>query len=231
MTDGHDAIDELLAAYVLRSLSGADAAEADRLLAEHVPACAACKQTLDAFQSVVGELGLAPAPVEPPETLLPRLHRDLEPRARRWNQGRLVAVAASVLLVVGLGGVALTQAFGGSDRALDEADLLSALEFATRDDARSDSLGPATEVSAPGVEEFYIYSTDCPPPPPGWVYGVWLVSATESRYVGDFVPNAEGQFVVRIDADPTSWDGVLVTVEPEGGEPTAPGETAWAAAG
>ena len=231
MTDGHDAIDELLAGYVLRSLSGADATEADRLLAEHVPACAACKQTLDAFQSVVGELGLEPAPVEPPETLLPRLRRELEPRARRWNQGRLVAVAASVLLIVGLGGVALTQAFDGSDSALVPADLMSALDFATRADARSEDIGPATEVSAPGVEEFYLYSTDCPQPPSGWVYRVWLVSATESRYVTYFVPNAQGQFVVRIAADPSAWDRVLVTVEPEGAEPSAPGEPAWAAAG
>ena len=37
MTPDHDAIDELLAGYVLQALSGPDAADADRLLAEHVP--------------------------------------------------------------------------------------------------------------------------------------------------------------------------------------------------
>ena len=65
MTDDHEGIEELLAGYVLRSLSGADAAEADRLLSDHVPGCATCRQTLDDFQRLSADLGVAAAPMAP----------------------------------------------------------------------------------------------------------------------------------------------------------------------
>jgi hypothetical protein len=229
VSDSHDAIDELLAAYVLRSLSGEDAAQADRLLTEHVPFCVACKQTLDSFQRVAGDMGLEAPPVAPPDTLLPALHRDMEPRSRRRNPARIVAVAASVLLVVGLGGVAATQLAGGGE-TLQVGDLTDALAFATRADARSDNIGPAREISAPGAEEFYLYSTDCPVLPEGYEYRVWIVSSTETRYLGDFVPDANGDFVLHIRMDPTPWDHVLVTREPADAQPSSPGPEAWAAA-
>ena len=41
LTETHEAIEELLAGYVLRSLSGEDAARADHLLSDHVPQCPA----------------------------------------------------------------------------------------------------------------------------------------------------------------------------------------------
>jgi len=62
----HDATDELLAGYVLGSLSGEDAVEVDRLLAEHVPDCDRCRATLDAFQGLTGEIGLSASPAPPP---------------------------------------------------------------------------------------------------------------------------------------------------------------------
>jgi hypothetical protein len=232
VSDSHDAIDELLAAYVLRSLSGEDAVEADRLLTAHVPLCAACKQTLDAFQRVAGEIGLGAAAVQPPDTLLPALHRDMEARPRRRNTTRIIAVAASVVLVVGLGGVAATELLGDGRRTgtLAVGDLTDALAFATRTDARSDDIGPAREISAPGAQEFYLYSTDCPVPPDGYEYRVWLVSATETRYLGAFLPDANGDFVLHVGVDPTPWDQVLVTREPVEAEPSSPGPEAWPAA-
>jgi len=229
LSERHDAIDELLAGYVLRSLSGADAAEADRLLTEHVPVCAACKQTLDAFQSVAGEVGLDARPAAPPDTLLAALHRDMEPGARRRNPARLAVVAASVLLVVGIGGAVASQVLDESSSPA-VADLTEALAFASRDDARSEQIGPAHEVSAPGAEEFYLYSTDCPPPPDGYEYRVWLVSPNETRFVGDFVPNADGDFVLHIAVDPTPWNELLVTVEEAEAAPSSPGPEAWGAA-
>ena len=102
MTDDHDVIEELLAGYVLRGLSGTDAAEADRLLSEHVPDCTTCRDTLDDLQRLTADLGLAATPVAPPETLLPRLHRELEPQAPRRRPMQLFAVAAGVVAVVGL---------------------------------------------------------------------------------------------------------------------------------
>ena len=72
MTETHEAIEELLAGYVLRSLSGEDAARADHLLSEHVPHCPACRDSLAVFQGVTADLALEVAPVRPPDTLLPR---------------------------------------------------------------------------------------------------------------------------------------------------------------
>ena len=111
MSTDHDRIQELLAGYALRALSGEDAAEADHVLDEHVPACEDCRATLAAFDGVTADLALATDPVSPPELLLARLHRDMEPRRspRAWQAGRIVAVAASVVLIVGVTGLALTR--------------------------------------------------------------------------------------------------------------------------
>ena len=81
MTETHESIEELLAGYVLRSLSGEDAARVDRLLSDHVPLCPACRDTLAVFQGVTADLALEPRRMTPPDTLLPSLHRDLGVRA------------------------------------------------------------------------------------------------------------------------------------------------------
>ena len=66
----HEAIDELLAGYVLRSLTGEDAEAADRLLTDHVPECTDCRATLDAFQGLTGDIALVAAPVPVPASLI-----------------------------------------------------------------------------------------------------------------------------------------------------------------
>ncbi|MGZ4148446.1 MAG: hypothetical protein ACXVQJ_00250, partial [Actinomycetota bacterium] len=158
MSEHHEAIDELLAGYVLRSLSGPDAEEADRLLTEHVPGCAACRATLDAFGSVAADLALQTSSVPPPETLLPRLHREMEPRRadRRWSRGRLIAVAASVVLVVGIGGAAVTQL--GGQNTVAPADLANVVNMLANGGHATDlGQGNAQQISAPGVPKVYLY--------------------------------------------------------------------------
>ena len=100
MTDSHETIEELLAGYVLRSLSGADAVRADHLLSDHVPSCPACRDSLAVFQGVTADLALAARPLDPPETLLPRLHRDLGSQGPRRRPAAIFAAAASVVAVV-----------------------------------------------------------------------------------------------------------------------------------
>ena len=229
MTEDHARIEELLAGYALDGLTGEDAADAERLLDDHVPGCVTCRSTLEAFTAVRGELGLLADPVAPPETLLPRLHRELEPRAPRRNTARLTAVAASVALVVGLGGIGLTRldTNGATLTQLSAADIGQALELADRDDATTTDIGPATEVSAPGIDHFYVYSDDVPAPSPGDVYRLWLVRGDEAQYVGDFLPAPDGTVVLRVNVDPDGWDRVLVTAEPAGTTPSTPGSPAW----
>lgn len=233
--DDHERIEELLAGYAVRALSGEDAAEADRLLSEHVPGCDRCRATLLAFTDTAADLGLTVTPRNPPETLLPRLHRELEPRGRR-PLGRWTGVAAGVAVVV-VAGLALSQGM----RALNlqqQYDLVNeVLAYIQRTGATSDRLeesetsgsAPMSEVSAPDAGHFYLLGTDVPPPPPGTVYGIWLSDGVESVFAGEF-PWGPGVRVVKVPFDRSRFDRVLVTLEEVAPAPTTPGPPVWEAA-
>ena len=230
MTNDHEAIDELLAGYVLRSLSGEDAAEADHLLSDHVPTCAACRDTLAAFQDLSADLALDAAPLTPPETLLPRLHRELEPPASRRRPVQIFAVAASVVAVVGLAGLAVTQGLRASDANSRAEDFRSAAQMALRPDSNQVPVGPVNELTAPGVEEFYVMGDNCPQPPEGSVYRVWIVAGGQPTFVTDFLPE-DGQVFLSIPFDPSRYDDLWISVEPAGSEPTTPTDVEWQASG
>lgn len=224
MTD-HERIDELLAGYVLRSLEGPDAAEADRVLAEHLPRCPRCQTTLLELQEVASELALAAPPIEPPETLLPRLLRELEPRERR-RPVAMLAVAASVVAVIGLTGTWLQGRFADESGTRRDA-LANILDFAREHDAQMVPVGNVTEVSAPNVREMYLYGDSVPQPPDGSVYGVWLVVEGAPRFAGTFVPDG-GWVYLRVTFE-AHYDGLMITLEPEGSRPTTPGQVVWQA--
>ena len=228
MTNDHEAIDELLAGYVLRSLSGEDAAEADHLLSDHVPTCAACRDTLAAFQDLSADLALDATPLTPPETLLPRLHRELEPPASRRRPVQIFAVAASVVAVVGLAGLAVTQGLRASDANSRAEDFRSAAQMALRPDSNQVPVGPVNELTAPGVEEFYVMGDNCPQPPEGSVYRVWIVSGDQPTFVTDFLPE-DGQVFLSIPFDPSRYDDLWISVEPAGSDPTTPTDVEWQA--
>jgi anti-sigma-K factor RskA len=230
VTNDHEAIDELLAGYVLRSLSGEDAAEADHLLSDHVPTCAACRDTLAAFQDLSADLALDATPLVPPETLLPRLHRELEPPASRRRPVQIFAVAASVVAVVGLAGLAVTQGLRASDANSRAEDFRSAAQMALRPDSNQVPVGPVNELTAPGVEEFYVMGDNCPQPPEGSVYRVWIVAGGQPTFVTDFLPE-DGQVFLSIPFDPSRYDDLWISVEPAGSEPTTPTDVEWQASG
>jgi hypothetical protein len=230
VTQDHEGIDELLAAYVLRSLSGPDADEADRLLSEHVPACAVCRSTLGDFQAVVGDLTLGAGPLEPPDTLLPRLHREMGRPARRRRPVSMMAAAASIVAVVGLAGLTVTQGVRAS-HAQQRNDLFEgALQLASRPDASQVTLGgadggsaPVTEIRAPGVEVVYLVGHDIPEPAPGTVYRVWLGSGTSYTYVDEFLPEP-GVTLLRVQFTGGEFDRIVITEEPEAAPPTQPSD-------
>ncbi len=224
----HEAAEELLAGYALGSLSGTDAAAVDHLLLEHVPACARCRQTLDAFTVVSADLGLVPAPVEPPDTLLPALRRELEPPHRRRTAG-LVAVAASVVAVVGLAGLGIQGTRMSNQRARNST-IAAALDVARQPDANLVSVGPASEISKPGSDTIYIYGRSVPQPHPGNVYRVYLVADGQPTYAGEFVPEG-GEVILEIRFPADTFDDIWITEELEGTQvqPSA-GEALWRAA-
>jgi hypothetical protein len=233
----HDRIDELMSGYALRSLSGEDATEADRLLSQHVPGCARCKETLLALSDTVADLAFAADPIAAPETLLPRLHRELEPRVVRPAVGSWAGVAAGVAVFLIAGGLAVSQGLRAGDLQEQNALLQQALRYSQRPDADSARLvgadapdpAPVSEITAPDVDHFFLMGSDMPPTPAGSVYGIWLSDGVESVFAGTFFPSP-GVTVVQVPFDRSRFDRVLITLEVEGTVPTQPGEALWEAA-
>lgn len=226
MIDNHERIEELLAGYVLRSLSGADAAEADLLLSDHVPGCRRCRESLDDFQRLSADLAFAAEPMAPPETLLPRLHHELEPQAPKRRPMQLFAVAAGVVAVVGLAGLTVSQSIRATNADVRADDLANAVGFATRDDARMVEVGPVQGISAPGENHFYVMGENVPSPPAGAVYRVWLVSGDAPKFVGDFLPEA-GDVFLSIPFDPSRYDDLWISIEPSDAPTGEPSSAEW----
>jgi hypothetical protein len=233
VSETHESIEELLAGYVLRSLSGEDAARADHLLSDHVPLCPACRDSLAMFQAVSADLALDAAPATPPDTLLPSLHRDLGVQSRRRRPVAVFAVAASVVAAVGFAGLAVTQSLRVNDTRSRFDDIASALDLArqpetsmVRVDSNDADMEDITEISNPGVERFFLVGDDVPMPPDGSVYRVWLLSGTQATFAVEFVPVA-GYTVVPVEFDPGRYDGLLISVEPAGSVPDTPEDAIW----
>jgi hypothetical protein len=221
----HERIDELLAGYVLRSLSGPDEAEADRLLADHVPRCGRCRSELADLREVASDLALSAPPIEAPETLLPRLVRQLEPRQQRRHPRTRLALAASVVAVFGLAGTWMQGQIAETGTRRDA--LATILAFARDHDAQMEPVGRVTRVAAPDVRHMYLYGEHVPSPPDGTVYGVWLVTDGTPRLAGTFVPDG-GWVYLRVTFDAAA-DELWITLEPEDADPTVPGRVLWRA--
>ncbi len=240
MTEDHDQIEELLAGYALLALSGEDAARADRLLTEHVPGCPRCRRTLADYRSLAGELALTAPPVEPPETTIVRLHRaidDVPLSGGRPRRGTLVALAASVVALVAMGG--LTLVLGGR---LNEAQTQTGTALEIVSAMRSPGAQPVhvepqgdlppesgiVEVSAPDVRRLYLAADACPEPAPGRGYQLWLGSQDSWTAVGELFWPDDGVLLLEVVVDVSRYDEIWITEEAVGtvpGEPNADGRT------
>jgi anti-sigma-K factor RskA len=234
LIEDHERIDELLAGYVLLSLSGEDAAEADRLLVEHVPSCARCRATLAELQTVAADLALAAPPVEPPETLLPRLHRamdDVPLAGRRPRRGALIAVAASAVALVAMGGLSLvlgSRLSTAQTRTGTALEILSAMRspgaqpvnVAPQDETPPDS--GMVEVSAPDVRRLYVAAEFCPEPAPDHAYQLWLGSDGDWTAVGEMFRPEDGVVLLELEVDVARYDEIWITEEAIGPPPSEP---------
>jgi hypothetical protein len=238
VTDGaqedHERIEELLAGYALLSLSGEDAAEADRILTDHVPSCPTCRRTLSSFQDLSGEVALAADPTSPPDLVLTRIHRGIDevPLAGGPSRrGAFVALAASVVALVAMGGLSFTMATRAS-QAEDQRSLAIELVSLMRSPGVSpvdvdpqpgtpssaDFLG----VPAPDVRRFYLYADVCPEPRSGYAYQLWLGEDGSFAPFGRmFVPSG-GSVLIGLTVDVARYDEIRITEEVAGSPPATP---------
>jgi len=234
----HEAIDQLLAAHVLRSLDGEDEREAERLLADHVPGCHRCRRILAEFQSLADELALAVSPADPPRLLLPRLREELRPGVpvgrpalRRGVGSWLTAAAAIALIGLTAWNAVLNNRLGdATDR---QADLARVTRLMAQPDAKKVPLqgnrAPSTVLLGYREAEVALFGTDVRPPAPGSVYRLWLGDRESFRHVVDFTPE-DGLVIVLLEFDPRQFDRILVTEESTDDPGSAPaGPLRWSA--
>lgn len=230
----HERIEELLAGYALMSLSGEDAAEADRLLADHVPTCLTCRRTLSDFQDLSGELALAEAPVPPPDLVLARIHRGIDevPLAGGPSRRRgVIALAASVAALVALGGLSFTmagRAFEAEDQRSLAIELLALMRSPGVSPVNVDPQGATPSASgfvgvpAPDVRRFYLVADVCPEPRPGYAYQIWLGDDGSFTPVGEMFAPTGGSVLIRLTVDVARYDEVWITEEVAGTPPATP---------
>jgi hypothetical protein len=233
----HDRIDELLAGYVLRALEGEDAAEAERLLAEHVPGCPTCRSTLQELQETASDLALAATPARPPDLLLTRLHRDIkEDRGlRRRPVGSWIWMGAAVAVV----GLTVWNAVLNS-RLSNEVDtkkkIATAVSVLSEPGFRTVSFDTKKQVAShmraafrPGDARVVLFGNNIPQPRPGDVYRLWLGNHGQFVSRGSFVPE-EGLVVLMFSIDLSRYDEILITEERAGVPPPQPsGQRHWSA--
>ena len=241
----HEHIDELLAGYTLLSLSGPDAAETDRLLAEHVPGCVRCRQTLADFQMVAGDLALEADPADPPELLLPRIHRAMDdvPTSRGTSRrGAFVAMAASIVALVAMGGLSFAlvgQASQAKDQTETALEVLSVMRSPGAEPVSVDAQGGTpsgtgfVEVSSPLEPVLYLAADDVPEPAPGYDYQLWLGRAGIFVPVGEMFRPDDGIVLIAIGvAELERFDEIWITEERAGEVPSEPrtdGGRSWRA--
>ena len=229
----HERIEELLAGHALHTLSEQDAAEADLLLADHVPTCHTCLRTVSDFQAVTGELALATDPVSPPDLVLGRIHRGIGqiPGVPLGRGSFVAALAVGVVALVAMGGLSFLMADRASEAQDDRSLALELLSLMRSPGVSPVSVGqegstsPDSDfmgVAAADIRRFYLVADVCPEPRPGYAYQLWLGDEGEFEPIGDmFVPNG-GSVLIRLTVDVGRFDEVWITEEPASTPPSSP---------
>lgn len=229
----HERIEELLAGHALHTLSEQDAAEADLVLANHVPTCPTCLRTVSDFQKVTGELALAADPVSPPDLVLGRIHRGIGqiPGVPLRRGPFVAALAVGVVALVAMGGLSFVMADRASEAQDDRSlalELLSVMNSPGVSPVNVDQEGSVPSapsfvgVAAPDIRRLYLVADGCPEPAPGHAYQLWLGNQGVFEPVGEmFVPSG-GSVLIRLTVDVARFDEVWITEEVAAEPPTSP---------
>jgi hypothetical protein len=237
MTMDHERVRQLLAGQALGALSGADAEAAEEALAEHVPSCASCRDLVEGFRAVAGDLALAVPPRAAPDTLWDSLRRSVSEGGRPPARRAPLWAAAAAVALLGLAGwnAMLNQRASRADvRRAQMADTMQVIthpQVTVRPLAAAVSppaASPAPPSAAPrmaiayvpAIRRLVLLGSDIPEPEDGRLYQLWFtVNGRPVAGATTFVPE-DGLVVVRIAFDPSRYEGIWITEEPEGGSPS-----------
>jgi hypothetical protein len=224
MTSEHEPAQEILAAFALHALDAKGAIEAEALITQHLPFCLDCREALDGFQVIAGDLALAADSRHPPRTLAARLRREVTESSRgraRWVGRVMAGVAAGVLVAVLGWNLHLTGRVSDAEmRQVRTTEVLATVShplsrvvpLSWERPAGTSSLAAAF---VPGRRLLYIFGS-VGAPAPDRVYQVWLARGNQFFRAGTFVPE-RGLVLIRIHQDPRGYDGMLITEEPSSG--------------
>ena len=227
MATEHEEVQEALAARALRSLDEAEQARVEALLAAHLPVCADCRQALEEFEAVAGDLALATPSRRPPPLLAARLRKELLERPGSPIRRLPVFAAAgaiAALIGVGIWNIQLADRVSRAERQqASTAELISAVSH-PQSHVLPLIAGPAaqqtgtqvTAVFVPGGAHLYVVGS-MPAPSANRVYQLWLGRGGGITSGGTFVPGPHGTVLLRLSVDTTTLDRVFITEEPEPG--------------
>ena len=241
----HHEIEELIPAYVLGSLEPEEIIH----VLEHLEGCPDCREICDKYREVIDTLPTALNPESPPPALKESLLSVLESgdrektripgpkKVQAWPSRLRIAFAAlGIVLIVGLAtsNLLLWNQLNGQR---EEQSLLTAkldkqwdmLIFMVSPKVKTvDLVGTQAANLAQGKFFFDPYTStavlvasELPPPPPGQVYQLWLISDGVRTNGGLFRVDSAGRSYLFVQAPQNlgSYQVLGVTNEPAGGSP------------
>ncbi len=207
----HDAYSELTAAYALDALDSAET----RAYEEHLAGCVSCQDELAALSATAVALANAAPPVDPPAPLRGRIleaaraeRQNVVPLRRRWARpGTVAAVAVAACVVVGVGiwNVSLSNRLDRAQRALQTVPLE----------------GANGSVVVGGADKGVLVVSNLASAPAGKTYEAWIIKDGTALPAGVF--GGGGTVAVSLEQPVPPGAIVAVTVERAGGagQPTS----------
>jgi hypothetical protein len=151
---------------------------------------------------------------------------------RTPRRGALIAVAASAVALVAMGGLSLvlgSRLSNAETRTGTALEILSAMRSPGASPVNVSPQGQTppdsgmVEVSAPDIRSLYIAAEFCPEPAPGHAYQLWLGSDGEWTPVGEMFRPDDGVLLVEVEGvDVARYDEIWITEEAVAQPPTRP---------
>jgi anti-sigma-K factor RskA len=233
-----EALEGTLAAYVLDALPPQEQAA----VRAHLAHCTFCRHTVAHLRAAADLLALAAEPVAPPPALRARVLAAVaaesvprpsppgaEPLAPARPFGWWLATAALLLLVLGLGvvAVALQQRTVRLEHELaQQAWRIAQYEQAARAVPLAGAAAPQASgmlFVGPSASPPLLVLRELPPLPADRAYQVWYIRDGQPISVDVLPPGASGRQVVTLPLPPDAAQQVAVSVEPAGGSPAPTG--------